>query len=264
MRFVAGLVLWLVFLLSIPLGGGMGAARATEGDPPAHPFPSLQALRVTGASPASKVSPAPTASPASTQPWEGGGDRSHANLVGRAIDPISNLGRVELEEAFNPSYTNSRSSGNTFSIKPVIPITSKDFPDQLLRVNIPIQWSAGRQTAMGDVQVFDLFGDAQEWGRLGFGPVFVLPTANTRAAGDGKWQVGPALGFVYTRVPHACLGFLAQNPISVAGDPARKEVNHLWFQPLLTWQVGRGWYLVSDGQMTFDWLDRGVRTPLGR
>ena len=48
-------------------------------------------------------------------------------------------------------------------------------------------------------------------------------------------------------------GFLAQNPISYAGDGERADVNALLLQPFVTYQLGNGWFVRSVPQMAFNW-----------
>jgi hypothetical protein len=76
----------------------------------------------------------------------------------------------------------------------------------------------GSRTDLGDMQLFDLVVSpwpSPETGlRFGVGPTFVFPTATSKFAGEGAWQVGPAFAAVYTGLPGFVIGFLLQNPIS--------------------------------------------------
>jgi hypothetical protein len=215
--------------------------------------------------PAPSVSPVPSPSPrADPRPRAERGDRLHRNLAEMATDPISQLGRVKLENFYTPSYLGGPGTGNKFKIFGAIPIgKTQDLPvDQLLRVEIPVTWPRGLSTSVGDMQAFDLFSMDFAGGMVGFGPTMVFPTANSHSAGGGKWQAGPALGFMYTKLSSLQLGFLAQNPISFAGDPHRTSVNELLLQPLLTCHLGEGWYVNSDATMTFNWLKTANSIPV--
>jgi hypothetical protein len=87
---------------------------------------------------------------------------------------------------------------------------------------------------------------------LGVGPTLVFPTASEPNTGQEKWQAGPAAALAW--VPGRWLvGFLAQNPISFAGDGERADVNALYLQPVVTYQLGNGWFVRSVPQMAFNW-----------
>ncbi len=198
------------------------------------------------------------------QPWNSGGDAHHANLAERVTNPISLLGRFKLKEAYSPSYLGKAGSGNTFELQGLIPIPRSGSTEvgQLIRITAPLTRPVDGSTALGDVQIFDMFTMETDWGLVGIGPTAVLPTAGTMKTGKGKWQIGPAVAVFYTKIPHLQLGVLAQNPISVAGDSSRSAVSQLLLQPHVTWHVGDGWYVNSDPQMSFNWIDNGRDIPV--
>lgn len=90
--------------------------------------------------------------------------------------------------------------------------------------------------------------------RWGIGPYFVFPTSTTNLAGQGAWQIGPALGFSYRGIPRLNLSGLMQQATSFAYSSSRSaSVTSLTFQPLLTYRLGRDWYLKSsDATWTFN------------
>ena len=108
----------------------------------------------------------------------------------------------------------------------------------------------GTRTDLGDMRLFDLV--VSPWPspatglRFGLGPIFEFPTATSKFAGQGAWQVGPAFAAVYTGCPRLLIGFLLQNPISFAyTSPDRPSQNTLAFQPVALFSLGDGWYLRS-------------------
>jgi len=117
----------------------------------------------------------------------------------------------------------------------------------------------GTRTEFGDTQLFDAAllpwpGEETDL-KIGLGPMFVFPTATSRSAGQGAWQVGPVLGGIYTGIPWLVMGFLFQNPISFAyTSPNRKPQNTLEFQPVLLLHLWWGWYVRSaDATWVVDW-----------
>ncbi len=121
------------------------------------------------------------------------------------------------------------------------------------------------EVGVGDLQVFDLVTISQSWGRWGFGPALVFPTASSPVLGNGKWQAGPSFALIYTGVKHLIVGAVLQNPISYAGSPNRPDVNNLIVTPSLTYNLPEGWFAgYSDFNWVFDWKDHGAATfPVG-
>ena len=88
------------------------------------------------------------------------------------------------------------------------------------------------RAGVGDLAWLTLFlvEGSKQWGALGLGPVIVFPTASHSEMGDGKYQVGPALGYVNKAVKGWQFALLLQQYFSVAGDPRRSRVNQLTLQ----------------------------------
>ena len=116
---------------------------------------------------------------------------------------------------------------------------------------------------MGDTQCFDLFiTEEPDWGRWGFGLMAILPTATTLDAGQGKWQIGPAIGISMLKFRGWQLGFLAQNPISFAGNSKKSRQNYLLFQPFINYHFLKNTYFFSNGEWTIDWIRHVQQIPV--
>ncbi len=117
----------------------------------------------------------------------------------------------------------------------------------------------------GDLQVFDLVTIKQSWGRWGFGPALVFPTASANVLGAGKYQIGPSVALIYTGIKNLTVGAIIQNPISYAGSPNRPAVNNMIITPTFTFNLAEGWFVgLSDYNFTFNWESGGAATvPLG-
>jgi hypothetical protein len=118
------------------------------------------------------------------------------------------------------------------------------------------------------MQLFDLF--LSNWPNpkatgfgWGIGPTFVFPTGRDPKAGDHAWEVGPAAAAVYRGIPHLMVGFLFQNPISFAyTNSSATPQSQFEFQPLISYTLGRGWYVKSaDSTWTVNWR-RGSSTTI--
>jgi len=190
----------------------------------------------------------------------------HANLAEKATNAISLLGRIKLQEIYSPTYQGGKSgTENTYEFQGLLPIPWPGSTEagQLIRLTVPFTRPVGgNATYMGDIQLFDLMTVNFDWGLVGAGPMAVFPSSANRSVGNGQWQLGPALGLQITAIPQWQIGFLAQNPISLAGDPGRSPVNELWLQPMITRHLDDGWYINSDAQLTFNWVNGGRTYPV--
>jgi hypothetical protein len=117
-------------------------------------------------------------------------------------------------------------------------------------------------TGLGDLRFVDIVVlKAGPKGIWGVGPSFVFPTATEDTTGQAKWQLGPAAAIAF--FPGRWLfGALAQNPISFAGERARKDANALFLQPFVTYQFRGGWFVRSQPQMAFNWKTGHQIIPL--
>jgi hypothetical protein len=117
---------------------------------------------------------------------------------------------------------------------------------------------------VGDLAWLTLFvgGSRKPWGTLGAGPVFVFPTASHREMGQGKYQLGPALGYVNDGVPGWQFAFLLQQFFSFAGDPQRSRVNQLTLQPFVTKLLPDSWYVQTQPVITLDFAQGTSSVPV--
>lgn len=191
------------------------------------------------------------------------------NLSDRASNPITDLTQLQTENDFTPKNYGSNDASNKILIKPLIAFNKTDsFPfEQLIRFKfqiptLPKSSKTKKGTSLGDTQFFDLFITEEAWGRWGIGPMAIFPTATTLDAGQGKWQIGPAIGISILKFTGWQFGFLAQNPISFAGNSHKSKQNYLLLQPFITYHFSKNSYLFSNGECTFDWLSHTQQIPL--
>lgn len=189
-------------------------------------------------------------------------------LSDRASNPITNLSQLQFENDYTFRNYGTHSDSNQISIKPLIALNRTDsFPfEQLIRLKflIPDQPHTPvtkRGTFLGDTQFFDLFIVETSWGRFGFGPMAIFPTASNRTAGQGKWQLGPAFGLSVLKYTGWQFGLLAQNPISLAGNSSRPKQNYLIFQPFLIYHFQKNAYLITNPIWNIDWLHKNTQIP---
>ena len=163
---------------------------------------------------------------------------SASELANQINNPAAPVRFVQFRNILFPNIPGTDGVTNSFQIQPVIPIhKSKKIPFlQLIKMTLPISSAPGpiNQKGLGDMQFFDLVSIKQSWGRWGFGPALVFPTATSKALGAGKWQAGPSFAAIYTGVENLAIGAILQNPISFAGDSSRPAVNNLIITPTFT------------------------------
>jgi hypothetical protein len=190
-------------------------------------------------------------------------------------DPLTTLPQVVVRDSYTPATYGTNAQTNELIVRPLIPRVPPQalLPlTQLIRPTLSLVTVAssrgGTRTEFGDVAMFDVailpWPDRQKTGLLvGVGPAFVLPTATSRSAGQGAWQIGPALGVIYQGLPGLLVGFIAQNPVSFAyTSPSRPPQNTLVLQPVLALHLWNKWYLRSaEANWTVGWR-RGSPTML--
>jgi hypothetical protein len=191
---------------------------------------------------------------------------SEESLSEEVNDPTATLTQAQIQDFFTPSQFGTNAQPNRLQgrfILAVLPHRPFDLA-QIVRptfslVTIPRNKSAATRTEFGDLQLLELFvmPRAMTEGidfRWAIGPYFVFPTATSKSAGSGAWQAGPAAAFRYRPVPRLLISGLIQQATSFAyTSPDRTPVASLTFQPMLSYQLGYGWYVrSSDATWTFN------------
>lgn len=188
-------------------------------------------------------------------------------IAKQANDPTTPITQIVIRPVYAPRLPMAGSGGSVFEVNPAIPFNVKGI-DHLVKLSIPVigvSPEPERAVGFGDVQIFDLLGFRSSFGSWGVGGTFVAPSATSEFLGEGKWQAGPAVGVIVSKVPHLLAGFVAQNPISFAGNCDRADVNGMSISPTLTYNFPKGWFLGhSDLDMQFNWRDGDDRLiPVG-
>lgn len=209
----------------------------------------------------------PVAGRAQTQTWQSNVTAEEEKLERDFTDPLTTLPQVIIRDSYTPANYGIDGQTNQFIIRPLIPRIPPNTLIPLVQLVRPTfelvtvrSSHGGTRTEFGDLPMFDVaalpWPDRKKTGLLvGVGPSFVFPTASSRSAGQGAWQVGPALGAIYTGIPGLAVGFIAQNPISFAyTSPNRPPQNTLEIQPVLALHLWGKWYLRSaEANWTMGW-----------
>jgi hypothetical protein len=182
---------------------------------------------------------------------------SEDELANEVNDPVATLTQIQLKDILTPAEYGTNAQPNTLQIRSVLAVRPHLFTplEELIRptiqvVTVPRGKGASTTTALDDFQLLDLFvipfPDVKETGfRWGIGPYFVFPTSTSQFSGKGAWQLGPALGFAW-QLRRLKFSWLFQQSTSFAYTSSRsRSVASIQIQPLLTYDLGRGWYLKS-------------------
>jgi hypothetical protein len=206
--------------------------------------------------------------------WSGVGTEED-RLAKEVEDPTAILTQLKLQDLYTPSNFQTTAQTNTVQIRPVVPVAAFSLlpVKQLIRPTFKIQTLAttaagSAATEFDDIELFDLFVSSwpnprQTGFGWGVGPTFVFPTGRVAQAGQHAWQAGPAAAAAYRGIPQLMVGFLFQNPISFAyTNSSAKPQSQLEFQPLVSYTLGRGWYVKSaDSTWTIN-LHHGTSTMI--
>jgi hypothetical protein len=181
------------------------------------------------------------------------------SLSEQVNDPTANLTQFKVQDIYTPSEYGTNAQLNTLQIRPLLSVRPELFTplEQLIRptfqvVTVPGNKTASTTTGLDDIQLFDLFvmpwPDQQETRfRWGVGPYFVFPTSTTQFSGHGAWQLGPAWAFSFRQIPHLNIAGLFQQATSFAYASSHSvPVSSITIQPILSYQLGKGWYAKSS------------------
>ena len=174
-------------------------------------------------------------------------------------DPTASLTQVQIKNIYTPAEYGTNAQPNTLQIRPLFALSAFSLMpfDQIARptirvVTVPNGKGAATTTAYDDMQFLGLFvmrwpdSRATEF-RWGIGPYLVFPTATSRLTGQGAWQAGPAFAYSYRGIPGLNIAGLMQQATSFAyTSSAAVPVTSLSFQPIISYQLGRGWYIKSS------------------
>ena len=183
---------------------------------------------------------------------------SEDELADEVNDPVSKLTQVQVKDEYTPANYGTNAQPNTLQLRAVFAVHPVQLIplEQLIRptiqvVTLPRNKTASTTTALDDIQVFDLFRipfpDAKKTGFLwGVGPYFIFPTSTSEFTGKGAWQLGPAWAFSW-KIDRLKIAALFQQATSFAYTSSHSvSVASMQIQPILSYDLGRGWYLKSS------------------
>jgi len=193
-------------------------------------------------------------------------EMSAQELAKQISNPVTDLWQLQFQ--FNNLKLESSATPvsekwvNNLYFQPVLPVRLTENVNLITRPvftlynSVPVPTgpdTASRTTNLGDTILAQVFSPAgtEPW-IIAAGPTWVFPTAGSDETGQGKWQVGPALGGGYI-TKEFLAGTLVQQWWSFAGDSDRNSTSQMAFLPLLYRFFESGWSIGYSGQILADW-----------
>jgi hypothetical protein len=199
-------------------------------------------------------------------------DGSHSDLAKQTQNPVADL--ISLPFQNNALFGQGRDDSVAYNlnIQPVIPMNVTEDWNWIHRAIIPINYlpstdhGIGSTGGLGDIQYQGYLSPAKP-GKIiwGLGPVVQFPSATDERLGTEKWAMGPGLVALTMDGPWV-VGCLVNNIWSFCGDGGRRDVNLMTIQPIINYNLPKGWYLSSVPVITANWeADSSDRwtVPLG-
>ncbi|WP_413287438.1 hypothetical protein [Bdellovibrio sp. HCB337] len=185
--------------------------------------------------------------------------------MNKSNNPLTPMAGLVLQDYSAPELYGSDETTNSFLMRGTLPFVWKDIP-QLSRVTIPYNTVPSMDgedvSALGDINIFDIFLTGTPRLQLGIGPYLVLPTASKDETGAGKWQIGAA-GVVMAPMYWGLLGALLTYQHDFAGDSDRPTQNIFTAQPFVIYNLPHAFYLRSVGIWYFNWENGDYYIPVG-
>ena len=184
-----------------------------------------------------------------------------------ANNPLQPSIGLNLQDDYTGSYYGlNNADSNSGLLRGTMPVKFFGLP-QIIRATLPFTTTPnidpnGRTSNVGDLNVIDIALAKVGTFAIGFGPQLTIPTAGSDNTGAGKWQAGLAAVVVAPR-PWGLYGALITWQTSFAGSNNQPGQNGLQLQPLVIYNLPRGWYLRSTAAWHWDFKAGTHYVPLG-
>jgi hypothetical protein len=173
-------------------------------------------------------------------------------------NPVSDLISFPLQNNTNVDIGPYNRTQNVLNIQPIIPIHLTSKWNLITRTILPIIWQpypagTGGQYGTGDLNPTFFISPAGSTKMIwGAGPAIVVPTGSKQILGQGKLSVGPSFAAL-AQPSHWTLGAVVNNMWSIAGSGGRPNVNQMWLQYFISYNMRKGWYFTTQPIITANW-----------
>ena len=187
-------------------------------------------------------------------------EEGESDLAKQSQNPIGNLVSLPFQNNTSFGIGPDDAISNVLNIQPVYPVgLSKKF-NLINRGIVPLIYQEAvfsevgdSRSGLGDISYTGFISPSQP-GKIiwGVGPSFLFPSATEDSWASEKWSGGA--GVVVLTMPGSwVLGVLVQNVWSFAGDDDAESVNLMTLQPIINYNLNKGWYLTSVPVITANW-----------
>jgi hypothetical protein len=186
------------------------------------------------------------------------GETAQEELAKAAQNPVASMISLPFQNNTNFGVGPDDKVQKVLNIQPVWPFALTDDINLITRTIVPVVSQPGvrpgedRTTGLGNINFTAFFSPADS-GKIiwGIGPVAVIPTNTDDALGTDKWSLGPSAVFLTMPGPWV-MGALVANVWSYAGSD-NQDINLLFTQPFVNYNMAQGWYLTSSPIITANW-----------
>src|SRR5262245_23333240 len=202
-------------------------------------------------------------------------EESATELAKKTQNPVADLISVPFQNNFNFNTGEKDATVYLLNVQPVVPIKLTHDWTLITRTIVPIinqpslfdgpNQVSGSAWGLGDINPSFFLSPARPsrfiWG---VGPTFTLPTATDWRLGSGRFSLEPTAVALVMEGPWVA-GALINNQWSVAGW-GDKDVNQMFLQPFVNYNIADGWYVTTGPIITADWkAESGQRwtVPVG-
>ena len=201
------------------------------------------------------------------------GENPVEEMAKAAQNPVADLISLPFQNNTNFGFGPDDDIQNVLNIQPVIPFHLSENWNLITRTIVPlinqpeVVQGTGDEFGLGDINFTAFFSPKNPTKGIiwGAGPIFAFPTATDEKLGSEKWSLGPSAVALTIQGPWL-FGALINNVWSFAGDDDRDDVNAMFVQPFVNYNLPNGWYLVSSPIITANWEAASGNTwsvPLG-
>jgi hypothetical protein len=195
---------------------------------------------------------------------------SDEELAKKSLNPVAAM--ISLPLQFNQDYgigPDDNAKRTTLNIQPVIPVSVSQDTNVIIRTIVPLIDAESPvpggddKSGLGDVvQSFFLSPKDPVGGWIvGFGPVFLYPTASEDVLGGKKWGAGPT-GVLLRQESGFTYGLLFNHIWSFAGDDKRANISATFLQPFLSYTTKTYTSLGVNTESSYDWENKQWTVPI--
>lgn len=185
-------------------------------------------------------------------------------------NPVSGITRVPLANATQFGLPPNKRVGNAVVLAPIIPALFKNGWSIITRTTIPVFVTVpfttdaagapaptGRTNGFGEISTEwlghkMLRGKKNQFYDVALGPFAGFPTASDDLLGTGRWRLGPELVLALSAREWVTI-LAARNVWSVGQDRGRADVNRLFLEYFLFYNLPKLFYLLYETTVTANW-----------